>query len=431
MFGNAWHNFAGFMVTSLILMLGYPAYLNLLGETNFGIFMLVIAFPSLVSMFGFGIFSSVTYFVSKTCNEKTNGNESAYIALAMAFYTLLGACLSTLIFFGASQISERLFDDIDVIVTTTQCLKFMGPAIPFILIVSVMIAAWKGRNDFKTATRLVIGQQLCMMLLPLLCCYFIGYQAVSDIFIYYLLAQIALFVATAKHFVVAFGLKDIIKSIDYRTSKVLFFRMITFGTPTALAGSITMLITQLPRILIAMWFGPAEVGIFALAFGVASKLQTASNSLSEVLFPHIAASKRTKNFSTAAVRVFFATGLLTMILALPLLIFSDFFLTLWVGEKMAIKTELTLKLLVIAYAISSVASTNHHFLNGIGKPIKNFQIAAAQLTVFLITVILLRETDLNGPIIFAYAFITSHLVVLALSIHYSFLFHRILSNKSH
>lgn len=417
---NVIYNFVGFVAASLIMVFSYPLYIGFFSETEFGIFMLAIAIPSFVSLFGLGIFSSTTFYVSRNAAHENHGHRSEYIFVAYSFYAFLGTVCAVFVWLFQLPLAKMLNISDENLQVTATSFFYVGLSLPSILTIGVIVATLKGFEDFKRATIASIGHQIVIMFLPLVVGYFIKpFSVVVALKFYFLtnlvVAALATFYMLHKSYLIA-PTSSFNIDIYARHLKAL----ITYGVPTALAGGITLIIVQMPRLLTAAWFGPVEVGIFAIAFGVASKLQAASNSISEIVFPHVASSKDPKNTKIVVVKMFVATTFVSSILAAPLLLFPQEILKLWVGLNMAVDASQLLWLLTVAYLISSIASTNFHFLNGIGQPVKNLKIAVVQITIFVVAVIYFRMTHGNDTKLFGYVFIISHAAVLVLSLYYTF-----------
>ena len=102
----------------------------------------------------------------------------------------------------------------------------------------------------------------------------------------------------------------------------LFARsLLGFGLPNFAHSVMTMLIVTSPRYLMATHVGVVEAGVYALAFGIASKLQSIANAFCEVLYPYISGSKLTNTLTTQL----FAVSVLSFLVCLVARYTFDFF----------------------------------------------------------------------------------------------------------
>lgn len=417
MLGNAMFNLIGFVSTSLIMLLSYPLYLKIFDEAQFGIFLVMTGIPAFISIFGFGIFASITFFVSQNSLSSETFKRSIYVVSALCFYLLIGLLLAIGIFLSSELIATALFQNHDDIIIAVKSLNLISLTIPFTLCFGVLVATKKGMNDFKMAAFLAVSQQIFATFLPAFMANLLSFKTIG------LAVSVHTFGIVILSLISLIFFADPIRVCIARRAKRKHFwaalkKLISYGLPNAGAGSITVAITQIPKILIVYWFGPAEVTIFTLAFGIASKLQAIANSVTEVIFPVVAKKTVSSERLSIYLKMFVASGSLCMFIATGLFIFTEDILRLWIGKNMSLMATDVLRWLIIAYFVSSLAAINFHFLNGIGRPVENLWVAICQFFVFIFVSVMLRVHNVEGSILFAFSFLSSHFVVLALSGYY-------------
>ena len=175
-------------------------------------------------------------------------------------------------------------------------------------------------------------------------------------------------------------------------------RYVGYGTANRAIGSA---VSRLDQTLIGVWWGVAAAGIYALPLMIVSSLGYMIAYMLGFLFPlaselhSLGQLDRLREILTKAMR--FMAGLATMAFV-PVAIFGDRFLELWVGGNVAEQASMALRLLAVAgYLGTLTVSLTNNVLIGIGN-IRQFTMYATVRAVVLgiACVVCIRPLGLTG-----------------------------------
>ncbi len=101
--------------------------------------------------------------------------------------------------------------------------------------------------------------------------------------------------------------------------------------------------------LVGVLIGPAAVTIYVLAATAVSKVHAVVNSATEVIFPLSSAIADRIRLRRVYLRMLLGSGVLAVLLLLPLSLFAEPILTVWVGADLAREAAPLMQILAVAY----------------------------------------------------------------------------------
>jgi len=171
-------------------------------------------------------------------------------------------------------------------------------------------------------------------------------------------------------------------SFDWR----MFKRTIKFGLWTVLFRLVGVMVTQLDRIFIGMWLGTAALTYFLIPNQVASVIQQISGKMMQIVFPMASEFSAANNADKLRLLVIRSVNLTTVVaigLGLPALVLARPLMMFWMGADFASRSSDVLRLLTVAYCLSTLTAAPSSILPGIGRPQVIFYAAIINSVVLL------------------------------------------------
>jgi O-antigen/teichoic acid export membrane protein len=326
---------AGLLQLGIMLMIA-----RALGEEGLGAFAIIILTPTIFSQaLSLGLSVSITYFVS----AKIFHLEEAYRITRDVLLSLaaLGTICAWLVL---SAYGDTIFPKID-----KALLIWVIWAMPFALLNMGMMGMFQGLEDFKSFNRLSIVQ-------PLITFIIVSAASLSSV----LTLPLAVGALVIGH-VVGFSFGVYLVSRHTRVlgkapQRYTYLRQaLPYGFKAYLANLTAFLTYRIDLFLVNFFLGPASTGLYVAAVRLGEQLWLISQAVSAVIFPRLASmvndeDGRRRLTPMIARYVFWVTVLGALTIAL----FSDFFLRLLFGPSFGAAT-ITLHILLPGIVIFSVA----------------------------------------------------------------------------
>jgi O-antigen/teichoic acid export membrane protein len=156
---------------------------------------------------------------------------------------------------------------------------------------------------------------------------------------------------------------------DHRLSfeRKVFPSLVSFGIRSHLGNVSSLLNQRLDQLLISVFLAPVQLGVYVVAGTLSSATMLVGTSVSLIAFPRIARSESAR--ASLAKRFIAMTVIGSVILSVPIFLFTKGLLTLFFGHSFASATTPSRVLLVAAV----VLSTNRVLgatLAGLGRPLE-------------------------------------------------------------
>ena len=211
---------------------------------------------------------------------------------------------------------------------------------------------------------------------------------------------------------IALGRKKI--SGPYRPEFSRLPELLRYGLPTCLTAVPQQLNQRLDQILMAM-FMPAELlGVYVVAVTWSNVFSPMLTSVSQVLFPRLAADHDPQAQAEILSRTMRMTVLSSLVLSAVLIVITPIALPVIFGNHFAAAVPTTL-ILIFAACIATINQVGSDGLRGLGAPkLPMICESLGLVTTMVMLGLLLGRYELIGA---AIASLTSYTVTLALSVH--------------
>ena len=360
----------GYAVPMVISMVTTPIVLKALGISAYGLISLVNVIIGYLTVMDMGLDLPITKYLAEYRAKVDNESANQMLNNALQLYFIIGVIGMLVIIVTSNFFAHRVFNVPDHMLS--QAVKvFQLAGIGFLGSVAMSWgrAVSMGVQRFEITHGVSIITNLAGILLGLWMIR-LGYGVVGFVFMRVLSSLFAgigywLFVRHVLpfyRFKLGFDRETLIRVRGY----------IGYG---AINRFISGLVSGLDKTLISAWLGIAAAGIYSMPFMLVSSLGYMISYMLGFLIPisselhSIGEIEKLKEIFTRSTR--FISALASMVF-IPILIFGDLFITLWVGAEIGYKTRHILTLLALSGVFSTLfVSLPINIIVGIGR-IKQF-----------------------------------------------------------
>lgn len=367
-----WRNTAYSAVDHLWLLLLWavstPIFIATLGESDFGVWILINAVIGLNGVISFGFGEATTRFVAQYRARGDATRMRRVTESSALMFVLASAGFAAGIWTSSGWIAATVFDlRGEAAVPSIIALRLAACA----LVVSAFLKTWEsainGCERFDVTARIsmvtrsfIIASNVALAVLGF------GLPALLSMVLMGLSGQtVALFVIARRSFLP--GLR-IIGWAD----RMLAAEIMRYGLQSWLqicAGAMSNIVD---RFMVGAMIDPAAAGVYAVCLQLAQQIHLLLYRGLGWLMP--ASSRDTASGADipALIRGYRAGMILTLVIvaavALPLFVLASQVLTVWVGETFATQGTVVLRLLLVYFAVLSIGIPGHFLVNGAGFP---------------------------------------------------------------
>jgi len=351
--------FYGVAGTLTALGIGFLANLILarnLGAEAYGVWslaLLTMVFANMIS--SMGLRQGVSRFIGKYRGSDAKEKISSIIRTSISL--ILPACLliSTIFFIISPQIAH-FFD----IPSLSGVLRIISWSIIPSGILGIVISIFKGYENIRLAEVIdkFIRSSLWLGSIGILLA--VGFN-LRNVSIAYLIMNLSV-----TGIAILFFIRDTSSRVILRTSQPWigsvskFSRpLLAFSIPLLFSGFLNYIKSQTDTFMIAYFLTAREVGVYTVAFRIASLSPFFLNAVISIFMPVISKNLSKGDYSQVNdlyIRVTKWSFTLTLVIILTLFIFSNFFLG-WFGEEY-LGASAVLKLLLITYLVHTLTGPN-------------------------------------------------------------------------
>ena len=348
-------NFSGRAWTSLLNLAFVPLYIKLMGVEVYGLLGIFMSMTALLSLLDMGLSATLSRELSRMSADKDAAQEARDIVRTFeAVYWCAGMVIGIVIVLLAPLLAEHWINAGDVGIESVQtALMIMGMSIAFQWPAGIYSGGLMGlqRQVVLNVTRSLMatiqhgGALLALTLISPSILTFFFWQAFVG-----LLTTFALGVGVWK----CLPLSERAAKFD-RAYLLMNWRFATGITGITL---VTMLLTQLDKIILSKMLSLESFGYYMLAFNIANNLNNFVTPIYSALFPKFTQLVSSGDTGQLASLYHKGTRLLTTIMlpvVMTMVFFSNEILELWLNDPVVSQnTKSILVLLLIGTAMNSL-----------------------------------------------------------------------------
>jgi O-antigen/teichoic acid export membrane protein len=364
-FKNAAWSSADYAVLPLLWLVATPFFVHKLGVDQYGIWMLANAFLGFSGIFAFGLSDATIKFVSKYRALHDEVGVVRVVRSTLTLYGVLGILAVTLVYFISPFLVNRVFNvQHQNIKLAIASLQIGGVGILVRFIDNVFLAIFQGHERYDLAAKVTAPSNVIMIVLAVLC------AAMG-------LGLLAILWTT----VLTLAISAAVKAIVVRRvliPGVLFFPILSkhaireifgFGFYSWLQSVGGILLAQADRLIIASLLSTSALTYYAVCLQLARQIHAPLARAVGFLFPLASVARESGEIETMRSVYFKSLRFVTMCavgIGLPIFVFSENILTLWMGADFASHAAGILRILTLSFAILATSIVPYYYLNGAG-----------------------------------------------------------------
>jgi len=362
----------GYAVPMAIAMITTPMVLEGLGVSAYGLVSLINVLIGYLTVMDMGLDLPITKYLAEDKAKADNESANKLLNNAFQLYSIIGIVGMFLIVVNAEYLAYNVFKvPDDLLSDAVSVFQLAGIGFLASVLTSWGRAVSMGVQRFEITHGVSVITNLFGLSLGLFLIY-LGYGVVGFVFMRVLFSLIA---GGGYWYFVNRLLPFYRFKIGFDKNTLLRIRAyIGYG---AINRFVSGLVSGLDKTLISAWIGLAANTIYSIPFMLVSSLGYMVSYMLGFLIPisselnSVGELKKLNEIFTRSTK--FITALVCMVF-LPVLIFGDLFIKLWIDSEMSKETRDVLILLVIAGILSTLfASLSNNIIVGIGR-IKEFTI---------------------------------------------------------
>lgn len=332
-------NMVGMVVPTIIAIPILGIMARKMGVESFGLFTLLFSLIGYASIFDIGISRAVTRMIALYRNDKNVSNEimstSSWSIIALSIISAL------ILFFLSAQITKWLNVTDNYYSDTILSIRIMAFSIPLFLLTQIWLGYLEGLESFAIINKQKVFTSSLMSILPLIGLYI--HNSLSSAVIGLLIARfftcIIVFFITKKNNVALF------KTFNFNILK----KLLSFGGWLTASNIISPIMVYFDRFILSNISGADVVAKYTAPSDLVNRLGIIPGSIAKALFP-----KLTLN-NDSYKQGLFLLGISAFIMILPLFIFANDILTIWLGKEYSGLPATILQILLVGFFFNSLA----------------------------------------------------------------------------
>jgi len=392
---NAAFNVASGLLPIVVSYFLWPFILAKLGDAAYGIYAVVGAVMGYFALLDLGLGSAVVKFVAEYAGQKRPDRISEVIGTAMLVLLVGGLLGGAAMLASAELLVTRVFR-VPPELHDPACLAFRigGAGFLFTMLLTLFAAIPNGLNryDVGSVTGAVMGVATTVGTAIIL---FLGHGLVAVIGF-----NVVLTAATI--LVYAVIVKRLAPELHFRPvwSRPMLKDVLGFGLFKLLGRVTDVAVRQLSLLLIGVLLGVSSVTYYAVPYGLVNRLTIMILRLAIVIFPAVSELQGQRR-RDKIVDLYLTTTRLVLALAtalcLPLLVFGQRLLELWVGPAFADKAGHVMFFITLGVYLDTCTNVPTFVADGMGRPRVSGVAAASHAALFLLLLVPLAHTwGING-----------------------------------
>jgi O-antigen/teichoic acid export membrane protein len=357
---------AGYVAPMIVNLIATPILINILGEASFGIqslFNVIIGYFMVADM---GMDIPITKFVAENNINNAHQENSKLLSSTFQIYSLIGMAGALVLWGLAAFLSTSLFEiPQELTDDATLVFKFAGLGFLFSTINMWGRATLNGlhRYDLSNGVNTLAG--VLGTVTGLIAIYY-QWGVVGFVFCKVLFS----FLSSGLYFIL---IKQKVYSLSFTfgINHEIWLKIKNYignGLVVRISG---MILGKMDQTLIGIWLGVALAGIYSIPFLIPSTLCYFTANMITFIFPVICelhATNKKKELQELFLNYSRIVSLISSFIFLPLLLFGERYLAIWVGETIAEKTSVLLIILSLSFFITTLCVVLPNlFMIGIGQ----------------------------------------------------------------
>jgi O-antigen/teichoic acid export membrane protein len=390
---NITSNFFAQLWLMLISFFATPIILKNLGESRYGILIILNIIPNYLSVLDFGIVASLIKNISEY-NARSK-KLTKLISNSLILYTVITFLLCIILFLFSETLSVQILK-IPSNLVSISIISIKLVAISFFLsslatFFSTIPQALQ-RFEIYNLKNLIIGTILPIGTILLL---YLNKDLKDIIYLYIFTHALTLLV-----FVYIFKKMVPYFKLNFKLNKPIIKKLFSFGKFKFISNLNSRIVFQFNHFIIGAFLPISHVGYYSIPAGLTQKAVSILPNITSPVFP--LSSELSSLAENIKIRKLYKKSVkLSNFIMIPVFIFIFFssytFLSLWIDESFANQASLILQILSISYLLASFSAVPVAIIEGLGLPkISAFFSTISAILFILFSLILVPNYGIIG-----------------------------------
>ena len=339
---SAW-NFLSLVIPAVVALPVFAWIARLVGIELFGIFTLSFAIAGYASIFDLGLSRALIREVA--INKDKPNVVSIFINTATVLIFILSAVASLAVFCSSHWIVDFINVSSAYKNDAINGIQLLALCLPPMLVTQVWLSYFEGLEQFAHLSYFKVISNLAIVLFPLALALY--YPSFTMLVLGLVIARFLAFIASALWVTKYIKIKP---DINWSYATQLF----QFGSWLTVSSVIGPVMVYFDRFILSSMIGAKQVAFYTAPSELVLRLITLPSAVSRTLFPNFSANTTVDNQRVYKLSVIIL-GLSATLIALPIFIFAEDILILWMGAEFAGEPKWVLRILVIGFVINAMA----------------------------------------------------------------------------
>lgn len=411
---NAVFNTVSNLLPMALSFIFWPYIVRTLGDTAYGIYAIIGTVIGYFALLDMGLGRAVVKYIAEYAGRKDKQALQETFSMTLAIFLVAGLAGTVLILLTAGPLATHILKiPSDSVPLARQCFLIAGTGFFFSILLNFFNALANGLNRYDISGSILAAIGLCSTLgAVLLLKAGFGLTALIWLRVLIPLFFIALYLWCLRRLIPGVQLRP--RFIRKRAGSIL-----QFGAYSILSRISDVVMRQAGPLIIGIMIGVAQVTYFVVPFHILNRITVMIVRMGMVVFPAVSELQGQNRPDT--VRALFLTSS-RMILSfsaaatVPLLLFGNRFLTLWISPEFAQRSGPVILLITAGIFINQLTNIPVFTVNGLGRP--KVSGIASLATALLFAVVAIPASARFGIAGTAAAFLIAHTVVTPLFIRH-------------
>ncbi|BBF64242.1 flippase [Acidithiobacillus ferridurans] len=354
-------NLAGAVISSALLLITVPLFLNLIGEARYGVLAIVWLLLGYFGVFDLGFGRAVANRIAALHDASAEDRQGVFwTGLAISAVTgLVGGAILYLL--GGWLFAHVLNIHGALRTEAANAMPWLALALPLAIIISLLAGALEGRQAFTALNSAQVFGTVLFQLFPL------GTAYAGWITLPYLIAAaiIGRLLSALLLFALCYRYVPLSPRPRFAISQVK--SLLHYGGWITVTGLVSPILTVFDRFLLGAKLGMVAVTTYTVPFNLVLRLSILPASLQTALFPRLAMEEPGKAKHLAERALISIAAIMTPVVVVSLLLIKPF-LIIWVGEALAGKASPVGQILLLGLWINTLAFIPFTYLQSSGRP---------------------------------------------------------------
>ena len=398
---SALSGLAGFIIPFATFVLVTPSLVSNLGVDSYGVLVALGSFVFLLSGLDFGLTTGCVYAVTKLLSKHEYESIIALLRELFTFFMGMASIIAVVAMFLSKDLLS-LFHLNDLLPATSAKQVIYSTVGLFFL--TMLVLPFSVLLQAKQQFQLIVGVQVfafTMMWLGawLIVEFHIG--GVLEILCWHIIVQLfrIMYLVYANHKILPNMEWFPILSIS-KLKELLPYSGFMFLNQVS-----SLVVLHLDRFFLVTLSGPASVTYYAVAVTVSNKIMSLANAVAQFVFPratHYSAVEDKEKLVGLYLIARRYVLLLVIPTFVPLFMYSQDILAIWMGSEFADKATMTMKILIVAYMLALLSVVPAQVFNGLGNTkIGGYFALGSMLVNVVLCILLIPEFGSEGAAIAA------------------------------